>query len=57
MKEVLHSFQRLEYREGVFTLKADLFKAFDTVGLVYSRLVLKKLDFPQVVTNLIMSCV
>jgi Reverse transcriptase (RNA-dependent DNA polymerase) len=57
MKEVLHSFQSTKYMESAFALKADLFKAFDTIGWVYLRMTLQKLGFPKKLTNLIMSCV
>jgi Reverse transcriptase (RNA-dependent DNA polymerase) len=53
MKEVLHSFQSSDYKENSFALKADLFKAFDTIGWVFLKLVLQKMGFPQVLINLV----
>jgi Reverse transcriptase (RNA-dependent DNA polymerase) len=40
-----------------FALKADLFKAFDTVAWSYLHVVLQKFNFPQHLTNLVISCV
>jgi Reverse transcriptase (RNA-dependent DNA polymerase) len=57
LDEVLHSFQMVEFKTKAFTLKADLFKAFDTLGWRYLEKVLRKYNFPQQLTNLILSCV
>jgi Reverse transcriptase (RNA-dependent DNA polymerase) len=57
MNEVVHSFGRTELKEKAFALKADLFKAFDTLDWRYLGAVLRKFGFPQPLTNLILSCV
>jgi hypothetical protein len=40
-----------------FALKADLFKAFDTMAWSSLHALLRKFDFLQHLTNLIISCV
>jgi Reverse transcriptase (RNA-dependent DNA polymerase) len=57
MKEVLHSFQSLEYHERAFALKADLLKAFDTLSWDFLERVLHVFGFPIALINLILSCV
>jgi Reverse transcriptase (RNA-dependent DNA polymerase) len=57
MNEVVHSFRRTELKDKAFALKADLFKAFDTLDWRHLGAVLRKFGFPQLLTNLIFSCV
>jgi Reverse transcriptase (RNA-dependent DNA polymerase)/zinc-binding in reverse transcriptase len=57
MKEVLHSFQTEGYTEKAFAIKADLYKAFDTLNWSYLLTVLQSFNFPQVLIKLIISCV
>jgi hypothetical protein len=55
MTEVLHSFQGMKMSDKGFALKVDLFKAFGTVTWSYLHAVLQKFNFPQHLTNLVIS--
>jgi Reverse transcriptase (RNA-dependent DNA polymerase) len=57
MTEVVHSFHSAEWREHTFALKADLFKAFDTLDWRFLDTTLRKFNFPQQLITLILSCV
>lgn len=52
----MHSFQA-RYIESAFVIKADLFKAFNTLSWSYLQRVLEEFHFSPQLSKLIMSCV
>jgi Reverse transcriptase (RNA-dependent DNA polymerase) len=55
--EVMQSFQDQNITEEAFMLKADLFKAFDTLNWTFLHCVLVRFGFPTTLVTLIMMCV
>jgi Reverse transcriptase (RNA-dependent DNA polymerase) len=45
MTEVMHTFQKPDWMENAFALKADLFKVFDTLDWRFLYIALRKFDF------------
>jgi Reverse transcriptase (RNA-dependent DNA polymerase) len=56
MKEVLHSYNLNTYTDESFALKADINKAFDSVEWAFIEHGLRKINVPESLNKLIVSC-
>lgn len=57
VREVLHSFGSIEYKEEAFLLKADIAKAFDTVRWSFVWEAMKAVHIPTKMIDMVQTCI